>query len=70
MRLIYLLFSTILAIASGYRNELVLLGDEKIGQVIKTSVQYKKAEDLPTHWDYRDLGLLTQDLNQHIPVYW
>lgn len=51
-------------------NELVLLGDDKIGQVVKTRVQYKKASALPSHWDYREKGLLTSDLNQHIPVYW
>ena len=51
-------------------NELVLIGDEKIGEVIKTKITYKKASELPTNFDYRDLGLLSTDLNQHIPVYW
>lgn len=30
---------------------------------------YKAAKDLPKNYDLRPLGLLTQDLNQHIPVY-
>ena len=51
-------------------NELVLIGDEKIGEVVKTKITYKKSNDLPKNFDYRDLGLLTTDLNQHIPVYW
>lgn len=51
-------------------NELVLIGDGKIGEVIKTKIDYKKATELPKSFDYRDLGLLTTDLNQHIPVYW
>ena len=52
------------------RSELVLLGDEKIGEVIKTKMQYKKASELPRTFDYRTLGVLTTDLNQHIPTYW
>lgn len=31
--------------------------------------EYIKAEDLPAELDYRKDGLLTTDLNQHIPVY-
>ena len=31
---------------------------------------YLKPEDLPASLDYREQGLLTTDLNQHIPVYW
>ena len=56
--------------AADRRSELVLLGDEKIGQVIKTKMQYKKASELPRNFDYRTLGVLTTDLNQHIPTYW
>jgi hypothetical protein len=52
------------------KNELVLLGDENIGDEIKTVMKYKTAAELPVSWDYRPLGLLTTDLNQHIPVYW
>ncbi len=57
-------------IAAERKNELVLLGDEKIGSVIKNPVPKLRADQLPTSWDYRTKGLLTTDLNQHIPVYW
>eukprot|EP01035_Chromulina_nebulosa_P025987 gene25987-33976_t len=32
-------------------------------------MQYKKASELPRTFDYRTLGVLTTDLNQHIPTY-
>jgi cathepsin X len=31
--------------------------------------EYLSADDLPENFDYRTKGLLTTDLNQHIPVY-
>ena len=52
------------------KNELVLIGDEKLGQTIKTPVKVTPASELPKNFDYRTRGLLTTDLNQHIPVYW
>lgn len=61
--------ATILA-AVARKNELVLLGDEKIGEVVKTPIVHKARASLPENFDYRALGLLTTDLNQHIPVYW
>lgn len=72
MQLIYLaiFLLTISTIYGEVRNELVLLGDDKIGEVVKTRMVYKKASELPAHWDYREQGLLTTDLNQHIPTYW
>jgi hypothetical protein len=27
-------------------------------------------QDVPASWDWRAKGLMTTDLNQHIPVYW
>uniref|UniRef100_A0A7S3HM96 Peptidase C1A papain C-terminal domain-containing protein n=1 Tax=Spumella elongata TaxID=89044 RepID=A0A7S3HM96_9STRA len=51
------------------KNELVLIGDEKLGQTIKTPVKVTPASELPKNFDYRTRGLLTTDLNQHIPVY-
>lgn len=51
------------------QNELVLQGDDVIGEVVKTRVTVKSKSQLPTNFDYRPLGLLTTDLNQHIPVY-
>lgn len=57
--------------ATAYPNELILQDSEKVGEVIKTARphEYIKATDLPDSFDYRDDGLLTSDLNQHIPVY-
>lgn len=56
--------------AATVKNELVLLGDDKFEQVIKSPRPAFKAGELPTNFDYRTKGLLTMDLNQHIPVYW
>lgn len=55
--------------ATAYRNELDY--SFEAGEVIKTPQPhtYLKAEDLPASLDYREKGLLTTDLNQHIPVY-
>lgn len=57
--------------ATAYRNELIEQDPEVIGEAVKTPRPhtYIKAEDLPASWDYRPLGLLTTDLNQHIPTY-
>ena len=54
-----------------YRNELIEQDPDVIGEVVKTPRphSYIKPEDLPESWDYRPLGLLTTDLNQHIPTY-
>lgn len=27
-------------------------------------------QEIPASWDWREKGLMTTDLNQHIPVYW
>jgi hypothetical protein len=54
---------------AAYKNELVLQGDENIGSVVKSTPKQLKASELPKNFDYRALGLLTSDLNQHIPVY-
>lgn len=51
------------------RNELVLKDEATIGEVIKTKITYLRSDELPKSWDYRPLGLLTTDLNQHIPTY-
>ena len=56
---------------AAYRNEIIEQDPASIGEVIKTPRPhtYLKPEDLPSSWDYRPLGLLTTDLNQHIPTY-
>jgi len=54
-----------------YRNELMLQDPAWVGEHVRTPQPhtYLKASDLPESWDYRQMGLLTSDLNQHIPVY-
>ncbi len=63
------LLAPVFALAA-VKNELVLIGDDKIEEVVKTKILQRTAAELPTNFDYRPLGLLTEDLNQHIPVYW
>ena len=63
------LLAPLLLAAAVHKNELVLLGDEKIGEVVKTRIVHRSRSSLPTNFDYRPLGLLTTDLNQHIPTY-
>eukprot|EP01035_Chromulina_nebulosa_P017557 gene17557-23121_t len=69
------ILSIIIAVLSvqvnGYKhkNELILLGDEIIGEVVKTPRPLYNISELPESLDYRELGLLTTDLNQHIPTY-
>eukprot|EP01041_Mallomonas_annulata_P008953 gene8953-18524_t len=54
-----------------YPNELVLKDPKEVGQIVISPQphHYLKEDQLPTEWDYRKFGLLTEDLNQHIPVY-
>jgi hypothetical protein len=66
---VYSLFVVLLAVSQAYRNELIEVPDEEVGEVIKTKLPKMTKADLPTNFDYRELGLLTADLNQHIPVY-
>jgi C1A family cysteine protease len=62
--------SCLLAFARGetpiYAGELQL--QEGIEDFVINPVNYE-VNDLPTSWDWREKGLLTTDLNQHIPVY-
>lgn len=53
------------------RNELILKDEKEIGEVVLTPRphEYIKISELPENFDYRNDGLLTTDLNQHIPVY-
>ena len=75
----YLIFLNILiSIASAYEFENfgevsfageVKLAKEYIPEIIKSPQPYEyiKDSDLPSSWSWRDHGLLTTDLNQHIP---
>jgi hypothetical protein len=53
------------------QNELVLQDPKIVGEAVHTPRphEYIKASELPESLDYRTDGLLTTDLNQHIPVY-
>ena len=53
------------------KSELVLQPESEVGEVVvsRRPHEYLKASDLPESLDYRTEGLLTTDLNQHIPVY-
>lgn len=66
---LFIILATVLSVLAR-KNELVLIGDEKLGQTVKTPVKVTPASELPKNFDYRTRGLLTTDLNQHIPVYW
>ena len=59
------------SVADAYKNELILQDAKEIGEVVKSRQphEYLKASELPESLDYREQGLLTTDLNQHIPVY-
>lgn len=64
----FVLLAVLSAVASAtskeHRSELVLIGDDKIPEVIKTPRPQIDASALPDHYDLRALGLLTTDLNQ------
>ena len=47
----------------------IKLQSETEEYVVKTSPPVIDGE-LPIDWDWRKKGLLTTDLNQHIPQYW
>jgi cathepsin X len=61
--------ATIIATTAAYRSELDFSFES--GEVVKTPQphEYMSASELPESLDYRAMGLLTSDLNQHIPVY-
>jgi len=52
---------------NAYKNELVLQDPEVVGEVVKTHIV--RAATLPDSWCWKSKGLLSTDLNQHIPVY-
>ncbi len=71
--LIVALIVAFIALIEGakYKNEIIDFGDENLPPVIKQPLDYAAIiQRLPSSWDYRSKGLLTTDLNQHIPTYW
>jgi hypothetical protein len=69
MKLCILFFLVNILSAFSVKNELALIGDEIIGEVIKSPIPRNDRDELPQTLDYRQQGLLTATLNQHIPVY-
>ena len=61
------IISTLAFTATAYQNELDYSFPS--GEEVKTPRPhtYLKPEDIPASLDYREQGLLTGDLNQHIP---
>lgn len=51
------------------KSELILQGDDVVGEFVKSVRPSFNNTAVPAALDYRALGLLTSDLNQHIPVY-
>ena len=49
-----------------YKGEIKIQGE--FPDVVKSPIP--KADVLPASWDWRSSGLMTTDLNQHIPTYW
>lgn len=68
---IALLLTSTVAVEAYNKQELVLQDPAKIGEhvISKRPHEYLQQEDLPVSYDLRETGLLTMDLNQHIPVY-
>ena len=63
-----IILAVVTVVNAKYPNELVLQDPEKVGEVVKNKHPYKSIQNLPQQLDYRELGLLTEDLNQHIPI--
>ena len=57
--------------AYAYKNELIEQDPAVIGEAVFTPRphEYLDLQDLPIALDYRNKGMLTTDLNQHIPTY-
>jgi hypothetical protein len=68
VRFLFAVFFLIASSTLAYRNEVIEIPN--VGDAVKTPQPKFLKEELPTSWDYRSMGLLTADLNQHIPVYW
>lgn len=70
---VYLLcFLFTLSVVSGYNIQYggEIIKQFNISDVVLSELpqDIMKDEDVATHWDWREKGLQTTDLNQHIPV--
>jgi len=57
----------IMSAYAAFKSGLVLKDPQEVGEVVLTP--RPKVDNLPTGWDWREKGLLTADLHQHIPTY-
>ena len=60
---------TVSSATAAYRSELVLQDEQLVGAVVKSKPPSPQDYDLPENYDLRSSGLLSSNLNQHIPVY-
>jgi cathepsin X len=67
---VLILATSALVTSKEYKSELINQDTDKDEHIVsRRPHEYLKSEDLPKELDYRSQGLLTTDLNQHIPVY-
>lgn len=67
LQVFFIFLTVVSSIVSAYRNELII--QEGIQHVVKNPTPKIPRDQLPAQWDWREKGLLTTDLNQHIPQY-
>lgn len=60
---------SLLSVVAYERNEIIEQDEKLVGSVIKSKIPTKDWVDVPDSYDLRPTGLLTGNLNQHIPVY-
>ncbi len=70
IKLVIVLVAIVASFAAEHRNELVLQDATAVGEFVKSTRPSFNNTAVPASYDLRLLGLLTTDLNQHIPVYW
>ena len=63
------LLATIVCVAFGDRPNELVLREGIVEQPGLQAVKVTPLKDLPSSLDYRTQGLMTEDLNQHIPTY-
>jgi len=51
----------------GFSGEIKFLGEQPDMLKTQPPYEYIKDSEVPSSWDWKALGMLTSDLNQHIP---